>query len=82
MDPNLHDLLLERLSNQGVDRDEAPALLRDLKIIFETYQIINPVELNSKLNLLGWNGVALDYQSLQLALALLEFENPGWFPNS
>jgi hypothetical protein len=27
---------------------------------------------NSKLQLLGWNGVTLDYQSLQLALAWIE----------
>jgi hypothetical protein len=28
--------------------------------------------INLKLQLLGWNGVTLDYQSLQLALAWME----------
>jgi len=36
---------------------------------------IDIAAVNSKLHLLGWNnGVALDYQSLQLALAWMEME--------
>jgi hypothetical protein len=52
--------------------DEAPALLRDLSKILESNPGIDLATTNSKLQLLGWNGVALDYQSLQLALALVE----------
>ena len=33
---------------------------------------IDAATTNSKLQMLGWKGVALDYQSLQLALALME----------
>jgi hypothetical protein len=35
------------------------------------------VGIDWKLHLLGWNGVTLDYQSLQLPLAWMESENPG-----
>jgi hypothetical protein len=33
---------------------------------------IDPAAANLKLQLLGWNGVTVDYQSLQLALAWME----------
>jgi hypothetical protein len=36
MIPNLHLLLLNRLQQQGVNADEAPALLRDLTKIRES----------------------------------------------
>jgi hypothetical protein len=69
---NIHKLLLDRLQQRGVTANEAPALLRDLARILESNPGIDQTAANSKLNLLGWNGVTLDYQSLQLALALRE----------
>ena len=56
---------------------ETPALLRDLSKIIESNPGIDPVAASSKLHMLGWNGVSLDYQSMQLAQAWLEFENSG-----
>jgi len=70
MTPNLHQLLLDRLPQQGVITDDAPALLRDLSKILESDIGIDLTTANSKLQLLGWNGVKLAYQSLQLALTL------------
>jgi hypothetical protein len=75
MTPDIHQLLLERLQQQGVNNEEAPALLRDLSKIFESNTGIDPRAASSKLHMLGWNGVTLDYQSMQLALAWMEFEN-------
>ena len=72
---DINQILLERLRQQGVNTEEAPALLRDLSKILESNPGIDPVAASSKLKLLGWNGVTLDYQSLQLALAWMEFEN-------
>jgi hypothetical protein len=82
MIPNLHQLLLDRLKQQGVNTDEAQAFLRDLFKILESNPSIDQSAANSKLQLLGWNGVTLDYQSLQLALAWMESENPGRFRDS
>ena len=79
---DLHRLLLDRLQQQGVHNNEAHALLRDLSKILESNPGIDAGAANSKLNLLGWSGVVLDYQSLQLALALMESINPGYFQNS
>jgi hypothetical protein len=76
MTPDLHQLLLDRLQQQGVNNDEAPALLRDLSKILESNTGIDSAAASSKLQLLGWSGVALDYQSLQLALAWIESEKP------
>jgi hypothetical protein len=69
MTPNLHQLLLDRLRQQGINTEEAPALLRDLVKILGSNPGIDPAAASSKLQLLGWNGVTLEYQSLQLALA-------------
>jgi hypothetical protein len=71
---NIHQILLDRLKQQGVNSDEAPALLRDLSKILESNPGIDSGAASSKLHMLGWNGVALDYQSMQLAQAWLEFE--------
>jgi|OpeIllAssembly_1097287.scaffolds.fasta_scaffold45613_3 hypothetical protein len=67
--PDLRQLLLDRLRQQGINTEEAPALLRDLVKILESNPGIDPAAANSKLQLLGWNGVTLDYQTFQLALA-------------
>jgi hypothetical protein len=72
---DIHQILLERLRQQGVNKDEAPALLRDLSKILESHPGIDPAAASSKLQLLGWNGLTLDYQSFQLAQAWMEFEN-------
>jgi len=77
MMPDLHRLLLHRLQQQGVNAGEVPALLRVLSKILESNPGIDTAAINSKLHLLGWNGVTLDYQSLQLALAWVESENEG-----
>jgi hypothetical protein len=75
MYPSLRELLLERLSRQGMELDDAPALVRDLSNILELNPGIDPATASSKLQLLGWSGLTLDYQSLQLALAWMEFGN-------
>ena len=76
MQPDLHQLLISRLQQQGINSDEAPALLRDLSNIIESTPGMESAGISSKLQLLGWNGVALDYQSLQLALVWIESEKP------
>ena len=69
---DLNQLFFDRLQQQGINSDEASALLRDLSKILESHPGIDPRLASSKLHMLGWNGVTLDYQSLQLALAWME----------
>ena len=66
--PDLHQLLFDRLQQHGINAKEAPALLRDLSKILESNPVIDPTDANSKLQLLAWSGVTLDYHSFQLAL--------------
>jgi hypothetical protein len=75
MGPDIHQILFERLKHQGINTEEASALLRDLSKILESSPGIDPAAASSKLQLLGWNGVSLDYQSFQLALAWMELGN-------
>ena len=75
MGPDIHLILFERLNHQGINTEEASALLRDLSKILESSPGIDPAAASSKLQLLGWNGVSLDYQSFQLALAWMELSN-------
>jgi hypothetical protein len=58
-----------RFQQQGANTGVTPALLRDLSKILQINPGIDPEPAKSKVHLLGWNGVALDYQSLELALA-------------
>jgi hypothetical protein len=74
MIPHIHQILLERLRQHGVNNDEAPAMLRDLAKILESNPGIDATAESLKLQLLGWNGLKLDYPSFQLAQAWIEFE--------
>jgi hypothetical protein len=53
-------------------KSDSIALLHSLSKILDSNAGIDPAAAKYKLHLLGWNRVALDYQSLQLALAWME----------
>jgi hypothetical protein len=69
----INQLLLYRflyhLQQQGVNTaNQTPALLRDQFKVLDSGVGIDTATANSRLHLWAWNGVALDYQSMQLAL--------------
>ena len=74
MTTDIHQILLERIHQQVINTEEAPALLRDLFKILESNPVIDPAAASLKLQLLGWNGLTLDYHSFQLAQAWMEFK--------
>jgi hypothetical protein len=74
LDP--YQLLVSRLRRQRVNIDETPALLRGLSDLIESNPGSDSATMRSKFQPLGWNGVALGYQSLQLALAWIETAKP------
>jgi hypothetical protein len=51
-----------------------PHLSLACNIVPSTFPGIDSATANSKLQLLGWNGAALDYQALQLAVAYMEVQ--------
>jgi hypothetical protein len=72
MSSNLFQHLVDHLAHQGVRPQEASFFVRDLAQVLESRSSIDPAAATATLNLLGWNGVTLDYQSLQLAIAWIE----------
>jgi hypothetical protein len=71
---DLHQLLLTRLQQQGIEPVGLPLFLHDLVAILKMKPEPSVSVLNERLNVLGWHQVQLDYQSLQLALAWVETE--------
>jgi hypothetical protein len=71
---NLHQLLLDRLPATRGQHRRGPCLPRDLSKVRESGIGTDAAERsgNSKIQLAGWNEVALDYQSMKLALAWIE----------
>jgi hypothetical protein len=77
MRADLFKLLSDRIQQQGLEPEDLPLFLRDLAAIHKSKPESDIAALNAKLNVLGWHQVQLDYQSLQLALAWMESQNPG-----
>lgn len=71
---DLKPLLIDRLKSQGMDPSLIPAFLKALTSIISSEPGIELSQVNKKLNLLGWNEAAIDYHSLQIAIACLEPE--------
>lgn len=67
-------LLAERLKRQGVEPNEMPGFLREMAKLLSADPDLPPATANQRLQYLGWNDVAVDYQSLQLAAACLQEE--------
>jgi len=65
-------LLIDRLKSKGMDPQLIPAFLKALTSLISSEPDIEPTQANQKLNSLGWNEVAIDYHSLQSAIACLE----------
>jgi hypothetical protein len=71
---NLKPLLINRLKSKGMDPALIPRYLKALATLLSTDPGIDADQANRKLKALGWNEVAIDYHSLQIALACLEQE--------
>jgi hypothetical protein len=69
---DLKPLLIDRLKSKGIDPSLIPAYLKALTSIISSEPGIELAQVNQKLHALGWNEVAIDYHSLQIAIACLE----------
>jgi hypothetical protein len=67
---DLKPLLIDRLKSQGMDPLLIPAFLKALTSILSSQPGIELAQANQKLHALGWNEVATDYHSMQIAMAL------------
>lgn len=71
---DLKPLLIDRLKSQGIDQALIPAFLKTLTGIFSSEPGIDVIQVNQKLNSLGWKEVAIDYHYLQIAIACLDVD--------
>lgn len=69
---DLRLLLIDRLKSKGMDPSLIPAFLKALTNLISSEPSIAPDQVNQKLHSLGWNEVAIDYHSLQIAIACVE----------
>ena len=67
-------LLIDRLKSKGMDPSLIPAFLKALTNLISSEPSIEPSQAIQKLQSLGWNEVAIDYHSLQIAIACIEAE--------
>jgi hypothetical protein len=71
---DLKPLLIDRLKSKGIDPSLIPAYLKALTSIISSEPGIELAQVNQKLHTLGWNEMAIDYHSLQIAIACLVTE--------
>jgi hypothetical protein len=69
---NLRLLLIDRLKSKGMEPSLIPAYLKALTSLISREPSIDPVQVNQKLQSLGWDEVSIDYHCLQIAIACLE----------
>ena len=70
----LRDVVVNRLEDQGVERDCIAPLLRRVSALLAVVPRSNLQELNRKIYSLGQNRVSLDDQTLKLVITGLEEE--------
>ncbi len=65
----LKDAFVHRLREMGIEDSCMPRVLKDISLIVEANPFLECGELNSRLHLLGWSDIHLDYRLLELAKA-------------
>ncbi len=81
--------LVHRLKEKGIDLPVIPGFIRSLASSFFLNPNMNLVQVNKRLEYLGWTGVELDYHTFQLALSCfedeglnhLQYKSGMWFEN-
>ena len=67
-------LLIDRLKSKGLDPSLIPGFLKALTSLISSEPGLEPAQMHQRLQSLGWNEAAIDYHSLQIAIACLEAE--------
>jgi hypothetical protein len=79
--------LLQRLEARGMEQCLIPGFIRTLANVLNTSSAHNLMQINKKIQYLGWHAFELDYHTLELARTCLETDGlepfvykPGqWF---
>lgn len=70
----LKQLLIQRLSHRGLEKNQIPGFLRSLANSIDIGQNPNYTLINKHMRNIGWNDIDLDYRTFELARNCLEAE--------
>jgi len=65
-------ILIDRLVSKGLEKVTIPSLIRSMRICLVIDPTMNHLQLNKELELLGWNDIRMDSDTLQIATAYFE----------
>ena len=71
---HIKEILFQRLAKNGVEFNFMPGFIRSLVNSCSNDPAMSLSQINRRLRYLGWEGIELDYHTLQLAIACLEDE--------
>jgi hypothetical protein len=71
---DLRQLLIQRLSHKGLERNQIPGFLRSLANSIDMGQNPNFTLINKHMRNIGWDDIDLDYRTFELARNCLETE--------
>jgi len=71
---NSRQELFFRLESKGMKKDIIPSYIRSMRICLVINPVINYLQLEKELQVLGWHDFELDYHTLQLAVRCFETE--------
>lgn len=66
--------LFLHLESKGMKKDIIPSYIRSMRICFVADPVINYLQLEKELQVLGWHDLELDDHTLQLAVTCFETE--------
>ena len=75
----IEQTLINELQEKGINDEIIPRFIKDLAYSYEIDPSFSLSEINDRLHHLGWNDIELDYHTLQLAIASLDFDGGSVF---
>ena len=86
----IKEILIDRLTNKGMDLNMIPGFIRSLTNSFVYYPHMDFKQVNDRLQYMGWDDFELDYFTFQLAIECLEgfglkrseYKSAQWFENN
>lgn len=86
----IKEILIDRLTNKGMDMNMIPGFIRSLTNSFAYYPHMDFKQINDRLRYMGWDDFELDYFTFQLVIECLEsfdlkkseYKSVKWFENN
>ena len=86
----IKEILIDRLTNRGMDLNVIPGFIRSLTNSFAYYPHMDFKQINDRLRYMGWDDFELDYFTFQLVIECLEgfgldkseYRSAQWYENN